>query len=324
MNTYGKNFRISIFGESHGNLIGVVMDGVPSGIQLCEEDFIEDLGRRKSGAKGTTPRKESDMPKIVSGVFNGYTTGAPLTVVFENSNTRSGDYSFITQTPRPGHADFVADIKYGGFNDYRGGGHFSGRITLCLVAAGVVAKKMIYPISVNAEIVELGGVPVTESDKWDSLIESVVAEGDSIGGIIECTGDNIPAGLGEPFFDSLESQIAHLAFSIPGVRGVEFGDGFGAARMKGSEHNDCFIDGSGTTATNGAGGINGGITNGNPVVYRIAVKPTSSISKKQNSFNFVTEQMESFSVKGRHDACIALRCPVIVEAITAIVFANCQ
>ena len=324
MNTYGKNFRISIFGESHGNLIGVVMDGVPSGIQLCEEDFIEDLGRRKSGAKGTTPRKESDMPKIVSGVFNGYTTGAPLTVVFENSNTRSGDYSFITQTPRPGHADFVADIKYGGFNDYRGGGHFSGRITLCLVAAGVVAKKMIYPISVNAEIVELGGVPVTESDKWDSLIESVVAEGDSIGGIIECTGDNIPAGLGEPFFDSLESQIAHLAFSIPGVRGVEFGDGFGAARMKGSEHNDCFIDGSGTTATNGAGGINGGITNGNPVVYRIAVKPTSSISKKQNSFNFVTEQIESFSVKGRHDACIALRCPVIVEAITAIVFANCQ
>ena len=324
MNTYGKNFRISIFGESHGNLIGVVMDGVPSGIQLCEEDFIEDLGRRKSGAKGTTPRKESDMPKIVSGVFNGYTTGAPLTVVFENSNTRSGDYSFITQTPRPGHADFVADIKYGGFNDYRGGGHFSGRITLCLVAAGVVAKKMIYPISVNAEIVELGGVPVTESDKWDSLIESVVAEGDSIGGIIECTGNNIPAGLGEPFFDSLESQIAHLSFSIPGVRGVEFGDGFGAARMKGSEHNDCFIDGSGTTATNGAGGINGGITNGNPVVYRIAVKPTSSISKKQNSFNFVTEQIESFSVKGRHDACIALRCPVIVEAITAIVFANCQ
>ena len=324
MNTYGKNFRISIFGESHGNLIGVVMDGVPSGIQLCEEDFIEDLGRRKSGAKGTTPRKESDMPKIVSGVFNGYTTGAPLTVVFENSNTRSGDYSFITQTPRPGHADFVADIKYGGFNDYRGGGHFSGRITLCLVAAGVVAKKMIYPISVNAEIVELGGVPAAESDKWDSLIENVVAEVDSIGGIIECTGNNIPAGLGEPFFDSLESQIAHLAFSIPGVRGVEFGDGFGAARMKGSEHNDCFIDGSGATATNGAGGINGGITNGNPVVYRIAVKPTSSISKKQNSFNFVTEQMESFSVKGRHDACIALRCPVIVEAITAIVFANCQ
>ena len=322
MNTYGKNFRISIFGESHGDLIGVVMDGIPSGIQLCEEDFVEDLQRRKSGAKGTTPRKESDMPKIVSGVFNGYTTGAPLTVVFENSNTRSGDYSFTAQTPRPGHADFVADIKYGGFNDYRGGGHFSGRITLCLVAAGVVAKKIIWPVLVNAEIVELGGVPVAESDKWDSLIESVVAEGDSIGGIIECTGNNIPAGLGEPFFDSLESQIAHLAFSIPGVRGVEFGDGFAAARMKGSEHNDCFIDGSGVTATNGAGGINGGITNGNPVVYRIAVKPTSSISKKQNSFNFVTEQMESFSVKGRHDACIALRCPVIVEAITAIALAN--
>ena len=322
MNTYGKKFRISIFGESHGELIGVVMDGVPAGIQLCEEDFLEDLGRRKSGAKGTTPRMESDLPSIVSGVCDGCTTGAPLAVVFHNDNTRSGDYSSFREIPRPGHADFVASVKHNFFNDIRGGGHFSGRITLCLVAAGVVAKKIIAPVTVGAEIVELGGVGAAQSDKWDSLIDAAVAEGDSIGGVVECVCNNVPIGLGEPFFDSIESQIAHLAFSIPGVRGVEFGDGFAAARMKGSEHNDCYIDKEGHTATNGAGGINGGITNGNPVVFRIAVKPTSSISKKQTSFNFISEQMEEFSVKGRHDACIALRCPVIVEAIAAITFAN--
>lgn len=322
MNTYGKKFRISIFGESHGELIGVVMDGVPAGIQLCEEDFLEDLGRRKSGAKGTTPRKESDLPTIVSGVCDGCTTGAPLTVVFHNDNTRSGDYSSFREVPRPGHADFVASVKHNFFNDIRGGGHFSGRITLTLVAAGVVAKKMIAPVSVEANIVELGGVGRLESDKWDSIIEAAVVQGDSVGGVVECVCNNMPIGMGEPFFDSIESQIAHLAFSIPGVRGVEFGDGFAAARMKGSEHNDCYIDKEGHTATNGAGGVNGGITNGNPVVFRIAVKPTSSISKKQTSFNFISEQMEEFSVKGRHDACIALRCPVIVEAIAAITFAN--
>ena len=322
MNIYGKKFRVSIFGESHGELIGVVMDGVPAGIQLCEEDFLEDLGRRKSGAKGTTPRKESDLPTIVSGVFDGCTTGAPLTIVFHNDNTRSGDYSLFREIPRPGHADFVASVKHNFFNDIRGGGHFSGRITLCLVATGVVAKKIIAPVAVGAEIVELGGLGVSQSDKWDSLIDAAVAEGDSIGGVVECVCNNVPIGMGEPFFDSIESQIAHLAFSIPGVRGVEFGDGFAAARMKGSQHNDCYIDKDGHTATNGAGGINGGITNGNPVVFRIAVKPTSSISKKQTSFNFISEQMEEFSVKGRHDACIALRCPVIVEAIAAITFAN--
>ena len=322
MNTYGKKFRVSIFGESHGELIGVVMDGVPAGIQLCEEDFLEDLGRRKSGAKGTTPRKESDLPIIVSGVFDGCTTGAPLAVVFHNDNTRSGDYSLFREIPRPGHADFVASVKHNFFNDIRGGGHFSGRITLCLVAAGVVAKKMIAPVAVGANIIELGGVDSSQSDKWDSLIDAAVAEGDSIGGVVECVCNNVPIGLGEPFFDSIESQIAHLAFSIPGVRGVEFGDGFAAARMKGSQHNDCYIDKDGHTATNGAGGINGGITNGNPVVFRIAVKPTSSISKKQTSFNFISEQMEEFSVKGRHDACIVLRCPVIVEAVAAITFAD--
>ncbi len=347
MNSYGTKFRISIFGESHGELIGVVMDGVPAGIPLCTEDFMPDLLRRKSGAKGTTPRIESDMPQIVSGVYDGCTTGAPLTVIFKNENTRSGDYSKFRELPRPGHADYTGSVKHNFFNDIRGGGHFSGRITLCLVAAGVVAKKMIAPMQVSASIAELGGVSARDSKtvnveskveptenviseeagntmpaEWKALIEQAMAEGDSLGGVVECVCNNVPVGMGEPFFDSFESQIAHLAFSIPGVRGVEFGDGFGAARMKGSQHNDCYVNAEGKTATNGAGGVNGGITNGNPVVFRIAVKPTSSISKEQTSFNFITNQMENFSVPGRHDACIALRVPVIVEAIAAIVLAD--
>ena len=320
MNSYGKKFRISIFGESHGKLIGVTMDGVPAGIPLCEEDFLADLDRRRSGAKGTTPRKESDMPHIVSGVFDGCTTGAPLAVVFENQNTISKDYSQFREFPRPGHADFTAQVKHNFFNDIRGGGHFSGRITLTLVAAGVVAKKIIGNINVNASIASIGGVE--DASQWDGILDAAMAEGDSVGGIVECVCTNVPPGLGEPFFDSLESEIAHLAFAIPGVRGIEFGDGFAAAAMKGSEHNDCFIDAEGHTATNGAGGINGGISNGNPIVFRIAVKPTASISKVQRTANFITGDIEDFSVKGRHDACIALRCPVIVEAIAAIVLAQ--
>ena len=320
MNSYGANFRISMFGESHGNLIGVVMDGVPAGIPLAQEDFLADLDRRRSGAKGTTPRKESDMPHIVSGVFDGCTTGAPVTVVFENENTISKDYSLFREIPRPGHADFTAQVKHNFFNDIRGGGHFSGRLTLTLVAAGVVAKKVVGNMKFNARITEIAGYDSPE--KWNEALEAAMAEGDSVGGIVECTCTDVPAGLGEPFFNSLESEIAHLAFAIPGVRGIEFGDGFAAAAMKGSEHNDCFIDTDGHTATNGAGGINGGISNGNPIVFRIAVKPTSSISKVQRTANFISGEMEDFSVKGRHDACIALRCPVIVEAIAAIALAQ--
>lgn len=320
MNNYGNRFRISMFGESHGELIGAVMDGVPAGIPLCAEDFVADLSRRKSGGKGTTPRIESDMPHIVSGVFDGHTTGAPLAVVFQNRNTISKDYSQFRAVPRPGHADFTADVKFSSFNDIRGGGHFSGRLTLVLVAAGTVAKKIASDISFNASIKQIGGSD--DPTAWDRIISSAMEEGDSVGGIIECVCNGVPAGLGEPFFNSLESEIAHLAFSIPGVRGIEFGDGFAAAGMKGSGHNDCFIDQQGHTATNGAGGINGGISNGNPVVFRIAVKPTSSISKIQHTFNFESGEMEDFSVKGRHDACIALRCPVIVEAIAAIALAQ--
>ena len=320
MNSYGTNFRISIFGESHGKLIGVAMDGVPAGLSLSEEDFMADINRRRSGARGTTPRKEDDIPQIVSGTFEGCTTGAPLTVVFENNNTISKDYSLFREIPRPGHADFTAQVKHNFFNDIRGGGHFSGRLTLALVAAGVVAKKILGNIRINAQITAIAGL--ADPSKWDAAIEAAMAEGDSVGGIVECICTDVPAGVGEPFFNSLESEIAHLAFAIPGVRGIEFGDGFAAAAMKGSEHNDCFIDTEGHTATNGAGGINGGISNGNPIVFRIAVKPTSSISKVQHTANFITGEIEEFSVKGRHDACIALRCPVIVEAIAAIALAQ--
>ena len=320
MNSYGNKFRISVFGESHGEMIGVVMDGVPAGLPLSPDDFMEDLSRRKSGSKGTTPRIEGDIPSIASGVFDGYTTGAPLAVLFKNENTISRDYSQFREIPRPGHADFTAGVKFNSFNDIRGGGHFSGRLTLTLVAAGVIAKKIIGNINVNASIASIGGV--SDASQWDGILGAAMAEGDSVGGVVECVCSDVPAGLGEPFFNSLESEIAHLAFSIPGVRGIEFGDGFAAAAMKGSEHNDSFIDAAGHTATNGAGGINGGISNGNPVVFRIAVKPTSSISKTQNTLNFTTGELEEFSVKGRHDACIALRCPVIVEAIAAIALAQ--
>ena len=309
-----------MFGESHGELIGVVMDGVPAGIPLCTEDFVADLDRRRSGSKGTTPRKESDTPHIVSGVVDGHTTGAPLTVVFKNENTISKDYSQFREFPRPGHADFTASVKHGGFNDIRGGGHFSGRLTLTLVAAGVVAKKIAGNMEFKAAITQVAGL--SDPAQWEKALDTAMAEGDSVGGIVECVCAGVPAGLGEPFFDSLESEIAHLAFSIPGVRGIEFGDGFASAAMKGSEHNDCFTDAQGHTATNSAGGINGGISNGNPVIFRIAVKPTSSISKIQKTFNFKTGEVEEFSVKGRHDACIALRCPVIVEAIAAIAIAQ--
>ncbi|MEF9985855.1 MAG: chorismate synthase [Bacteroidales bacterium] len=318
MNTYGDKLRISIFGESHGPMIGVILDGVPAGIPLTVEDFLPDLARRKSGAKGTTPRKEDDLPQIVSGICEGCTTGAPLTITFQNKNINSVDYSSFRELPRPGHADFVAQTKYNFFNDISGGGHFSGRLTLVLVAAGVIAKKLIGPIKISAVIKEIGG----EKENWQPIIDDAIAKGDSVGGIIECTCNNIPIGLGEPFFNSLESQISHLVFSIPATRGIEFGDGFKAATMKGSQHNDCYIDNEGHTLTNGAGGINGGISNGNPIIFRVAIKPTSSISKPQTSYNFITEQVEEFSVKGRHDACIALRCPVIIEAVAAIVFAN--
>ncbi len=318
MNSFGRIFRVHIFGESHGESVGVCIDGIPAGLPLTVDDFLEDIERRKGGTqKGTTPRQESDLPIFKSGVFNDKTTGAPLTILFENNNTRATDYAKQRAVPRPGHADFVASKKFGGFEDYRGGGHFSGRLTVCLVAIGVVAKKLLKYISVKATILEIGG----ETDLEKGLQKAIDAK-DSIGGIVECRVNNLPLGLGEPFFDSVESLLAHAVMAIPAVKGVEFGAGFMAVKMFGSQHNDAIEDVSGKTKTNHAGGIVGGITNGNELVFRIAVKPTSSTPKEQQTLNWQTNNIESFSVKGRHDLCIALRVPVVLEAITAMVLVD--
>jgi chorismate synthase len=318
MNSFGRLFRVTIFGESHGPSVGIVIDGCPPGLPLSEDDFTIDLERRKGGMqKGTTPRKEEDKPIFLSGLFNGKATGAPLAILFENKNTRSADYEKIKAIPRPGHADFVAHQKFGGHEDYRGGGHFSGRLTVCLVAAGVVAKKMMRTVSIEARLTEVGG----ETDVEAGLQKAIDAK-DSVGGIVECRVSGLPVGLGEPFFDSVESVISHAVFSIPAIKGIEFGAGFAAAKMFGSGHNDAIIDGSGKTKTNHAGGIVGGISNGNDLVFRAVVKPTSSTPKEQESWNWETEAMEKFSVKGRHDLCIALRVPPVVEAVTAIVLAD--
>lgn len=318
MNHFGKLFSVNIFGESHGESVGVVIDGCPAGMPLTVEDFIIDTERRKGGTqKGTTPRQEEDLPLFKSGVFNGKTTGAPLTLLFENKNTRSGDYEKQRAVPRPGHADFVANKKYGGFEDFRGGGHFSGRLTLCLVAAGVVAKKIMNTATVVAKIIAIGG----ETDIEKGL-QKAIENKDSVGGIVECKVNGLPMGLGEPFFDSVESLIAHAVFAIPAVRGIEFGTGFKAADMFGIDHNDAIEDASGKTTTNHAGGIVGGITNGNELVFRIAIKPTSSTPKDQFTYNWESDQMESFAVRGRHDLCIALRVPPVLEATAAIVLVD--
>ena len=314
MNSFGTLFKVSIFGESHGECVGVTIDGCPAGLPLSIDDFDTDIERRKGGTKGTTPRKEDDIPLIKTGLFNGKTTGTPLTILFENKNTRSADYDKQRATPRPGHADFVASKKFGGFEDYRGSGHFSGRLTVCLVAAGVVAKKILASIKINATLLQIGG----ETDVEKGLQKAIDAK-DTVGGIIECTVDGLPIGLGEPFFNSVESLLAHALFAIPAVKGVEFGAGFTSATMFGSQHNDALMDDTGKTKTNNAGGIVGGLTNGNQLIFRIAVKPTSSTPKEQQSLNWETNTVENFSVKGRHDLCIALRVPVVVEAVTAFV-----
>ncbi|MBU0532817.1 chorismate synthase [Candidatus Micrarchaeota archaeon] len=307
MNTFGRLFRVSIFGESHGDGVGIVIDGCPAGLDISKDDFAKDLERRKGGSRNTTARKEADIPMIKSGVFNGKSTGAPIMIFFENKEVDSSDYERIKNTPRPGHADLVAMQKFKGFNDYRGGGHFSGRLTVALVAAGVIAKKILNNVKIKAELM---GQEIEE------------LEGDSIGGIVECIVTGLPVGLGEPFFDSAESLLSHAAFSIPAIKGIEFGAGFACAKMRGSEFSDEIIDIKGTTKTNNAGGINGGITNGNELVFRVAVKPASSINKPMNTVDVKTKEQVSLETRGRHDACIALRVPVVLEAITAIVLAD--
>jgi chorismate synthase len=317
MNSFGRLFRVGLFGESHGPAVGVLIDGCPAGLPLTEADLEADLGRRRAGAKGTTPRAEADKPVIMSGVFRGRTTGAPVLIRFENAAQDPAAYDAIKDTPRPGHADFTGWKKYGGFNDHRGGGHFSGRLTVGLVAAGAVAKKLIRPVEVEARLVEAGGSPDIAA-----AVEAAAAGKDSAGGIVACEARNVPAGLGEPFFDTAESLLSHILFAIPAVRGVEFGTGFAAARMRGSAHNDPIAAADGRTETNHAGGVNGGITNGNPIVFRVAVKPTASIGRPQRTVDLRTGKAAEITVAGRHDTCIALRAPVVVEAAAAVVLAD--
>ncbi len=317
MNSFGNVLRVSLFGESHGNAIGVVIDGCPPGIPVSPDDFMSDLSRRQSGSRGTTNRREPDRPEILSGIFNGFTTGSPVTLITRNSDRISSDYDDFRNVPRPGHADFVAGMKYSGFSDLRGSGHFSGRITWGYVAAGVIAKKIIKPSEIEAKLISAGG-----DEDIEKALEAAIADNDTIGGIIECRVHNPLKNLGEPFFYSAESAISHAVFSVPAIKGIEFGSGFSAALMRGSKHNDPFIETTGKTSTNNAGGINGGITNGNEIIFRVAVKPTSSTGVVQNTLDFSTGQMTELKVRGRHDTCIALRMPVIIEAASAIALAD--
>ena len=320
MNSFGRLLKVQIFGESHGVCVGIVIDGVTAGLPINENDILPDLERRKGNLiKGTTSRKEIDYPIFKSGIFNGKATGFPITILFENNNIRSEDYDKQRNIPRPGHADFTAHEKFGGNEDYRGGGHFSARLTTGLVAAGAIAKKMLKNISINASVIEVGG----EADIEKGSQKAIDAK-DTVGGIVECKVVGLPVGLGEPYFDSLESLLAHIIFSIPAVKGIEFGAGFKATKMFGSKHNDAIENIQGKTKTNNAGGIVGGITNGNTIIFRVAFKPAASTPKEQNSLNWHSGKMENFSVKGRHDLCVALRAPVIVEAATALVLADCM
>ena len=323
MNSWGDKFRVTIWGESHGQQVGVSIDGVPAGIALQEDDFLFDLGRRKSGGAGTTTRTESDQPHIVSGVYEGHTTGAPLTIVFLNENTRSADYRNLTVHPRPSHADWVAQKKWNGHNDPRGGGHFSGRLTLGLVAAAVVAKKILGDnVQFSTNIIEIRGEQ--DSTKFNQIIEQARMSQDSVGGVVECRTNGIEAGLGEPFFDSAESLIAHLLFSVPAVKGVEFGKGFDIASMGGFEANDNYrMENDKVIATtNNNGGILGGITNGMPIVFRVAIKPTPSVFKTQNTVNLTDMTNSEITLKGRHDACIVPRAAAVVEAAAALCLAD--
>jgi chorismate synthase len=327
-NSCGKLFTVTSFGESHGKCIGVVVDGCPAGLALVDTDFQTDLDRRRAGnSPASTPRKENDKAEILSGVLNGFTTGAPLCLIIKNENVNDEDYKEILTKMRPGHADFTAYEKYGGFNDWRGGGRFSGRITAGFVMAGSIAKKLLdtLDIKVAARAVEIGGIAIKEAEsaenkKVQAAIAAARQRGDSLGGIIEGTAVNVPVGLGEPVFDTLDGELAKTLLAIPAVKGVEFGAGFNAARLKGSENNDPFtVKGSKViTKTNNSGGILGGISNGMPLIVRVAVKPTASIALKQQTIDIKTRKSTTIEISGRHDACIVPRAVPVVEAMMAV------
>lgn len=344
-NSFGKLFTITSFGESHGGYIGIVVDGCPAGLPLSEDDFRYDLERRRPGADAaSTLRREKDEPEILSGVFNGFTTGAPVCLTVKNIEFNDDDYAEIHSRMRPGHADFTAHEKYGGFNDWRGGGRFSGRITVGFVMAGSIAKKILNNLGIEivAHTVEIGGITAGKYDfsfikqnisrenlfcadisaamKMVEAINAAKAAGDSLGGIIEGIAVNIPVGLGEPVFDNLDGELAKALFAIPAVKGVEFGAGFGVARLKGSQNNDPFtiVDGKVVTTTNNSGGILGGISNGMPLVVKVAVKPTSSASVEQRTVDIDKMETATLEVGGRHDACIVPRAVPVVEAMIAV------
>jgi chorismate synthase len=345
-NSLGKEFVITTFGESHGKLVGVLIDGCPAGLSLLEENFQEELVQRvPSQPKIVSSRVEKDTAKILSGVFNGKTTGAPIVVTVENTDVKSSDYDQIKDLPRPGHSDYPARVRYGGFNDYRGGGRFSGRVTVALVLAGTIAKKLLsrYNIDVLAYTTAIGGVKTEKNFTPDEICknrvlaatrcpdlvcakqmeEAIVAVknvGDSIGGIVECVALNVPVGVGEPLFDALDADLAKALFGVSAVKGVEFGVGFAASELFGSQNNDVFTVKAGKveSVTDNAGGILGGISNGMPIVLRVAIKPTPSISIEQKTVNLLTMENTTLTVEGRHDPCVVPKAVPVIEAVVAI------
>jgi chorismate synthase len=344
-NSLGRLFTITSFGESHGRAVGVIIDGCPAGLAITEEDIQREVDRRKPGVTiAATQRTEEDKVEILSGIFNGMTTGAPICLLIWNKDIDSSGYEKMRFLPRPSHADFTAFMKYGGFNDFRGGGRFSGRITATFVMAGAVAKKLLNLTGINvlAHTVDIGGIKA-EPKEFDEIrenvdknpvkcadlkaaeamsraIEKAKEEGDSIGGIIEGIAINMPVGLGEPAFDTLDGDLAKALFAIPAVKGVEFGSGFSVAGKRGSDNNDQFIirNGKIVTATNNAGGILGGISNGMPIAVRVAIKPTSSIAKSQETINMKNIESASLAIRGRHDICIVPRAVAVVESMMAV------
>ena len=349
-NSIGKEFTVTTFGESHGKVVGVVVDGCPAGLPLSVADFQVELDRRiPAEPKIVSARVEKDVAKILSGVFNGFTTGAPIALMVENKETNSSDYEAIKDLPRPGHSDYPARIKYGGFNDYRGGGRFSGRVTVALIMAGTIAKKLLskFDVDVLAYTSAIGQINISKKfsaaeirknryaaatrcpdlacgEKMEEAIVDAKKAGDSLGGIVECLAFNMPVGVGEPLFDSLDADLAKALFAVPAVKGVEFGAGFRAAEMTGSENNDAFLlkNGKVITSTENAGGILGGLSNGMPIMIRVAIKPTPSIAKEQKTVNLSTMENATLSVKGRHDPCVVPKAVPAIEAAVAITLAD--
>lgn len=349
-NSIGKNFVVTGFGESHGKYVGVVVDGCPAGLPLSERDVQVELDRRiPPKTEIVSGRIEKDIVQILSGIFEGFTTGAPICALVENKEAMPSDYGVFRDVPRPGHADYAARIKYGGFNDYRGGGRFSGRITVSFVIAGAIAKKLlsIFGVEVMAYTVAIGYVNLKETPSIDEIrnntyinavrcpnLESAKAmeeailkaksEGDSLGGIVECVALNVPPGVGEPLFDALDADIAKILFTVPGVKGVEFGAGFKVAQLKGSENNDAYTirEGKVVTLTNNAGGVLGGLSNGMPILVRTAIKPTPSISKEQKTVNLSKRKETTIQIRGRHDPCIVPKAVPVIESTLAIVLAD--